>query len=104
MGSPKHVVFYDDFVVNPASFADYLCNQEKPKGLEQVTVVWYATPTAKKRDVDLRIKMRKGADTGVFGHSKGSYFNPDPEEDARLAGYRSLFKWDDNVRARVPAR
>lgn len=89
-GKPKHVIFFDDYVLNPMTFARHFCRQEKWEGLEQVTSVWFATPEAEKTNRLTEERMRKGI-IDLGSHSESSHFSPVAEEDARLAGARGLF-------------
>merc|ERR1712151_1050115 len=87
--APKHVVFYDDFVTNPVSFARYFCSEGTWEGLEQVTAVWFATPEAEIRDKRYEEAMRRGEFDAQM-HSESSFFSPRPDNDADLAPARSL--------------
>lgn len=87
---PEHVVFYDDYVLNPVNMAQHLCRQEKWPELKQLTAVWYATPEAEFRDKVIEGRIKRGEISGAK-HSEGSYFAPGSEKDASLAGQRALF-------------
>jgi len=90
---PKHVVFYDDYVKNPVFFAEHLCKRDKWPELQQVTAVWYATPEAEQKDRSTRQRMKDGKGQ-ANAPSEGSFFSPNAEEDAQLAGARALFGED----------
>jgi len=87
---PEHVVFYDDYVMNPVNMAEHLCRQEKWPELKQLTAVWYATPEAESRDKVIEGRIKRG-EVSAAKHSEGSYFAPESEKDASLAGHRALF-------------
>jgi hypothetical protein len=88
-GHPKHVIFLDDFVKNPLLFATQFCKIKAPEGLEKLTVVWFDTAAARKHGADLEKNYREG--TATAKGSESSYFVPDAQQDADLAGCRGLF-------------
>lgn len=87
---PEHVVFYDDYVLNPVNMALHLCRTEKWPELKELTAVWYATPEAEFRDKVIEGRVKRG-EIDATKHTEGSYFAPGVEKDASLAGQRALF-------------
>jgi hypothetical protein len=85
----KQIVFLDDWVENPVNFAEEMCFNEAPPGLQHLVSVWYATDRMEERE---KVKMaRLKAGKMAADNSEGNYFHPDAWNDARLAGMRIMF-------------
>jgi hypothetical protein len=85
----KQIVFLDDWVENPVNFAEEMCFNEAPPGLEHLVSVWYATDRMEEREKEKMARLKAGK--MAADNSEGNYFHPNAWNDARLAGMRIVF-------------
>lgn len=90
LATPKHIVFFDDWIGNSDSFAYYFCFTEKVPGLQRVSSVWHATSAALAKGKRDEAQYRAGKIPAIA--PEDSYFSPDPYMDARLASFRAIYK------------
>jgi len=96
---PRHIIFYDDFVINADQVANYFCFGRVLPTLAKISLVWYATPRAKDKSdrihenlLNALTECKPGLDIkSLINSAEDSYLSLDSDSDAKLYAIREVF-------------